>query len=234
MYWYTLLLAHVFVFYLVGWIPLSFILGHFRLIVPRHRNHTQLYVVVMLRSWLSLIPYSLIVLGLGWSPQIVGLQFPTQAVFVILGIIISLLICGGLVLLWHVLVHSFFEVRAYVCQPSRSPVPETAQTRVLFIPFALTLALVEEVLYRGFLLAYLTRIFPSVPMFLAIFIAAFLFGIGHLQQRTAGVFGGVLLGLVFGWLYASTGSLIPSMIIHSIFNLRLLFLWQHSSAFPED
>ncbi len=244
MHWYALLLAHVFMLYLISWIPISFLLRHFRIISLRRRSRSRLYVYQMLHSWLSLIPFCFIVMGLGWSPPMLGLQFPTHVFFVIFAIIISSLICSLLVLLMYLLVACSSAVRESLRQPAPAPFPDTMRARVLFIPFALTAAIVEEILYRGFMITYLTHIFPAAPLFLAIIIAAFFFGAGHLQVRMTGVDGAVLfigtiliimlLGLVWGWFYSSTGSLIPGMIIHAIFDLRILFSPRHSSTFPEN
>ena len=77
----------------------------------------------------------------------------------------------------------------------------------------------EEIGFRGVLLDGLlkTRCRPWI----AILISAFVFGLFH----GVGVqfFGAVLFGIMVGWLYWRTGSIIPSIIIHVV-NNSLSFL----------
>ena len=73
--------------------------------------------------------------------------------------------------------------------------------------------LAEEIGFRGVLLGGLlkTRCRP----WLAILISAFFFGLFH---GFVGFFGAMLFGVVLGWLYWRTGSLIPGTIVHIVNN----------------
>jgi membrane protease YdiL (CAAX protease family) len=104
--------------------------------------------------------------------------------------------------------------------------PRTSQERALWILLSLTAGFCEELLYRGFMPAYLVHIFPAagLPFIVAIVIAAVLFGIGHVYQKLTGVLGTGIMGLVFGLLYVLTGSIFLAMIVHALFDLRLLFI----------
>jgi len=55
-------------------------------------------------------------------------------------------------------------------------------------------------------------------------IAAVLFGIGHVYQKLPGVLGTGVMGLAFGFLYFFTGSLLMPMIVHALFDMRLLLI----------
>jgi uncharacterized protein len=63
-----------------------------------------------------------------------------------------------------------------------------------------------------------------VPFVLAIVIASVLFGVGHIYQKIAGVLGTGAMGLIFGFLYFFTGSLFLPMIVHALFDMRLLLI----------
>ena len=80
----------------------------------------------------------------------------------------------------------------------------------------------EEALFRGVILRGLlgnTR--PAV----AIGISALLFAFLHVNPWQ--FFGPLVLGVLFGWWYLRTGSLVPCMIGHALFN-ALAYFSQHS------
>lgn len=188
----------------------------------------------MLNNWLSLIPLAIICLGLRWSLQMIGLQFPTNGFLAVLFVAISLLVNVTLVFSGRALAKHSPEVRAYLRQPGPTLLPETTKERFLFVPLSLTHSFAEEVLFRGFMFAYLTRIFPDLPAIPSLILAALFFGIGHLTQKLRGVLGNGVIGLALGLVYFSTGSLLPGMLIHALFNLRILLLPRHSSVFPAN
>lgn len=79
--------------------------------------------------------------------------------------------------------------------------------------FALAPAVCEELAFRGFIFTGLQR---SRHKWLPIVISSILFGIIHLIPKQ--VFNAALLGLVIGLLAQRSGSLIPGVIFHAIFN----------------
>lgn len=82
----------------------------------------------------------------------------------------------------------------------------------LFTLLGLTAGIVEELLWRGYLLWYLSRFMPTPA---AVLVAFVVFAVGHGYQGVkgamkAGALGGVLLGL-----YLLTGSLWVPMFLHA-------------------
>ena len=76
----------------------------------------------------------------------------------------------------------------------------------------------EEVFFRGFLQTLFSR---HVGMKRAIAFQAVLFGMFHLSYKSkAYVLHTIGTGLVFGWLYAKTGSLLLSILLHFAWNSR--------------
>ena len=90
--------------------------------------------------------------------------------------------------------------------------PLTGVALVLFAPVA------EEIFFRGFIFGGLVRPFGLLG---AMVVSGFIFGAFHIQSAdSAGLllpFG--LVGMLFAWLYYRTGSLLPSMAAHFLFNL---------------
>jgi hypothetical protein len=90
--------------------------------------------------------------------------------------------------------------------------PLTGVALVLFAPVA------EEVFFRGFIFGGLVRPLGIVG---AMFVSGFIFGAFHIQNaESVGLllpFG--LIGMLFAWLYYRTGSILPSIGAHFLFNL---------------
>ena len=88
------------------------------------------------------------------------------------------------------------------------------------VPFGLALlagaiapAICEEIAFRGFILTGWQK---SYRNWAAIVVSAFAFGIIHMIPQQ--VFNAILLGLVIGLLAVRSGSLLPGVIFHFLFN----------------
>ncbi|KAF8055665.1 hypothetical protein HT031_006687 [Scenedesmus sp. PABB004] len=75
----------------------------------------------------------------------------------------------------------------------------------------------EEAIFRGFLLASLTRALPPPGAALC---SALVFALCHFRAETFAPL--LLLGLVFGGLYVRTNNLLPPMLLHSLWNMYVL------------
>jgi membrane protease YdiL (CAAX protease family) len=229
MAWFAILLAHVLVLFLIIAVPFRGA-QRYRVLMRRIDRHPELrarfYVNGILAQWLMLLPLALIAIGLSWPLGTLGLQPPT-----------NLWLWGSVALLLVLVVYaqvfyirriaSTVDGRSQLRKSMSGPLhmlPRTQRERSLWVLLSLTAGICEEVLYRGFLPAYLVHIFPDVPFVLAIVIAAALFGLGHIYQKITGVVGTGVMGLLFGFLYFFTGSLFLPMIVHALFDMRLLFI----------
>lgn len=229
MAWFATLLAHLLILFLIVAVPIRGA-RRYRVLMRRIDRHPELrarfYVTGMLGQWLMLIPLVVIAIGLGWTPQTLGLQAPTNIILAAIFALILVLAMYGQVLYIRRAAGSA-EGRAQLRQGMSGPLhmlPRTARERSLWLPLSLTAGFCEELLYRGFLPAYLVSIFPGIPLWLAIIVAAVLFGIGHVYQKLPGVLGTGIMGLAFGFLYFFTGSLYLPMLVHALFDLRLLLI----------
>lgn len=72
--------------------------------------------------------------------------------------------------------------------------------------------ILEELLFRGFILGMFLKCYDNK---VAILFSAIIFAIVHEPIAIAMAFG---IGLIYGWLRVRTGSIIPSMILHAIWN----------------
>lgn len=229
MVWFATLLAHLLILFLIIAVPIRGA-RRYRILMRRIARHPELrarfYVMGMLGQWLMLVPLVVIVLGLGWSAQLLGLQTPQNLwLFVPLSLLLVLVVYAQVFYIGRVARTS--EGRDQLRQGMSGPLhmlPRTPRERTLWFLLSLTAGFCEELLYRGFMPAYLVHIFPGVSFFVAILISAALFGLGHIYQKLTGVLGTGVMGLLFGFLYYFTGSLYLPMIVHALFDMRLLFV----------
>lgn len=102
---------------------------------------------------------------------------------------------------------------------------------------ALRAGLTEEVIVIGYLFERLRRLgwgagrLGTWPIIVA---AAVLRGIYHLYQGVPALLGNVAMGLLFGWLYARTGRLVPLIVAHTLIDVAVFvgYPWAYG-AFPQ-
>ena len=229
MVWFATLLAHLLILFLIIAVPIRGA-RRYRILMRRIARHPELrarfYIMGIFGQWLMLVPLVVIVLGLGWSAQLLGLRGPDYLwLFLPISLVLVLVVYAQVFYIGRVARTS--EGRNQLRQSMSGPLhmlPRTPRERALWFVLSLTAGFCEELLYRGFMPAYLVHIFPGVSFFLAILISAALFGLGHIYQKLTGVLGTGVMGLLFGFLYFFTGSLYLPMIVHALFDMRLLFV----------
>lgn len=95
--------------------------------------------------------------------------------------------------------------------------PRTARGHGVFQRLALTAGICEEVLFRGFLLWYLTPVLGVVG---AVVAGAVVFGLGHAYQGKAGVMKTGIVGLLAGVFATLGGTLLWPIILHAAIDLQ--------------
>lgn len=89
--------------------------------------------------------------------------------------------------------------------------PHTSGELHSFVGVSITAGIVEEIVYRGFVLWYLGQI---MPLWAAVVVSSVAFGLAHSYQGPAGALRCGLLGLAFGIFYVVTGSIWLPIIAH--------------------
>ena len=89
---------------------------------------------------------------------------------------------------------------------------------IQFLTIVIMAPLTEEILFRGLMLGALSK---TCNKWLAIVATAIVFGIVH--GHPIGIIYASCLGLVLGWLYIKTGSIIAPILFHGIYNFASLF-----------
>jgi len=114
--------------------------------------------------------------------------------------------------------------------PSRGPIDTSGfPLWMLWLYFGVGASVQEEVIFRGLLQSFLEQRWTTVLVFgaslsPAVLFTATLFGIIHLGSGPIVIAGAIVLGLVSGELRRRSGSLLPAVIVHALFNIPNL-LW---------
>jgi len=93
-----------------------------------------------------------------------------------------------------------------------------ASIALLAFSVAILTPFAEELLFRGFILGMLMKRYEDT---IAIVISSLIFAIAHEPIAMGLAFGG---GLLYGWVRVRTGSVIPGMMAHAIWNGFITFV----------
>lgn len=95
-------------------------------------------------------------------------------------------------------------------------IPRNTRQLVVFLLVALSAGIWEELLYRGFLIWFLT---PYIGLIGAIVLSSILFGIAHVYQSAFAIVRTGLIGLVLAIAYVASGSLWWVMAAHALLDV---------------
>jgi len=95
-------------------------------------------------------------------------------------------------------------------------VPRTKNELALFYGASVTAGIVEEFLWRGVLIWYLSQ---YMPLWAAAGVSTIAFAVGHSYQGLAHVPAILFVGTVFAGLYLLTGSIWPPIVLHILVDL---------------
>lgn len=94
--------------------------------------------------------------------------------------------------------------------------PQTKRELNNFYVVSITAGIVEEIVYRGFVIWYLGQYLPAWG---AVVVSSVAFGLGHSYQGAGGAVRVSLIGLAFGTLYVVTGSIWLPIIAHILLDV---------------
>lgn len=140
-----------------------------------------------------------------------------------LGLLVAL--ATGLALL----LRQWPAARRRVLRPVAALLPRTTTERRVFAAVAVTAGVTEEIVFRGFLLVYLTEVVPQMSIGAAMVVSSVLFGLAHTYQGALGVLFTGLAGYWLAGLFVVTGSLLLPVVVHALVDLRLLLVLPRES-----
>lgn len=109
------------------------------------------------------------------------------------------------------------ELHGKLAQVALRIFPQDHIERLAFVGVVSTVAICEELIYRGFAQTLFAAVLHSGVA--GVFISAVLFSFAHLYQGKRGLIATFIVGLVFSLARFSTGSLIPSVAGHFVVDL---------------
>ena len=95
-------------------------------------------------------------------------------------------------------------------------VPHTRTELRSFYGVSVTAGIVEEIIYRGFLIWYLGQ---YMPVWAAVVVSAVAFGLGHSYQGAKCAMKVGVVGMMFGALYVVSGSIWLPIIAHALLDM---------------
>ena len=85
----------------------------------------------------------------------------------------------------------------------------------------------EEMVFRGAILRSLLQLFRRMP-WVAILLSALLFGMVH--GNMAQFINGTMMGVLLGWMYHRSGSIVPGIVLHWVNNTIIYIIYR---LFPQ-
>lgn len=155
----------------------------------------------------------------GRTAEALGLTVPAGGAS-LAGLVLTAIGLMWLGLQWRAIVRlsgdGLASLRAQL-EGARALLPTTDREAVWFRALAVTAGICEEIVYRGYLIWYLSVYLPG---WVAVVVAGVGFGVAHYYQGASGVVKTGVTGLVAGFLYYGTGSLLWPMVLHAAIDLQ--------------
>jgi membrane protease YdiL (CAAX protease family) len=102
--------------------------------------------------------------------------------------------------------------------------PNSGQERSWWGAISLGAGVSEELVFRGFLLYYVSTYLPQINAAEGVLLTSLVFGLAHTYQGWQGAVSAGILGLVFAVFYWMTGSLLLPIVIHAAVDSRMLLM----------
>ena len=138
-----------------------------------------------------------------------------------IGLAITVVVCGLAAVQAIGLRRDPEKLRAAASQVERvqAMIPRTSQEAREFSALSITAGICEEILYRGYLMFYITSTMAIEGMWLAALLSSLAFGLVHAYQGPKGVLKTGLIGLAMAGLYLLTGSIWLLIVLHAVIDL---------------
>ena len=102
--------------------------------------------------------------------------------------------------------------------------PNSRQERSWWAAVSVGAGVSEELVFRGFLLYYVSTYLPRLNTWEGVLLTSLVFGLAHIYQGWQGAVSVGVLGLVFAGFYWMTGSLLLPIVIHAAVDSRMLLM----------
>ena len=149
-----------------------------------------------------------------------GFGLETAAGFWI-GLALTVVACGLLIIQAVALRRNPKKLQAMAKQfeSVKEIIPHTDREAKEFVALSFTAGICEQIIYRGYLMLYITAAIAIEGMWPAALLSSLAFGLGHAYQGPKGVLKTGLFGLAMAGLYLLTGSIWLLIVLHAVIDL---------------
>jgi membrane protease YdiL (CAAX protease family) len=112
----------------------------------------------------------------------------------------------------------------------------SARERRYWIALSLSAGICEELLYRGFMMHYLSGLLAggvALGVLGAWLVSSMLFGLAHVYQGVAGVIRSTIAGVLLGLVAILTGQLTLPILLHVLFDVQILWMYRPVEDDPD-
>jgi uncharacterized protein len=149
-----------------------------------------------------------------------GLAITNPALTVTVAVVLSALILLNQIMGLRRLVAQPANIQGILPQLALKLFPQDNVERLAFFALVATVALCEELIYRGFV----QRVFQDWSrgsVMVAIIGSAAFFALAHLYQGRRGLISTLTIGIIFSTIRAWTGSLLPCVVAHFVADITV-------------
>jgi membrane protease YdiL (CAAX protease family) len=149
-----------------------------------------------------------------------GLVIPNPALTVTISVALSALILLNQIMGLRRLVAQPEKIQGILPKLALKLFPQDDVERLAFFALVATVALCEELIYRGFV----QRVFQDWSrgsVIVAVVGSAVFFSLAHLYQGRRGLVSTLTIGIIFSTIRAWTGSLLPGMVAHFVADITV-------------
>jgi uncharacterized protein len=156
----------------------------------------------------------------GIRPAALGIAIPNPALAATLSLVLSgLAFANQLFGIRRLSLHPS-ELKGTVPQVAMRIFPQNDIERLVFVALTVTVALCEELIYRGFVQRVLED-WAGGAVLAGVFGSALLFALAHLYQGRRGLASTFVVGIIFASVRSWTGSLVPTAAAHFVADLTI-------------
>lgn len=148
----------------------------------------------------------------GVAPESLGLVMRNGELTASVAIVLSLIVLANQIFSVRRLASNPQQIKGMIVEMALKIFPQGLIERLAFIALVVTVAICEELIYRGFIQGLFQGVGSSVIA--GIFGSALFFAAAHAYQGRRGLISTFIVGLIFATVRWWTGNLVPSMCAH--------------------
>jgi len=187
------------------------------------RDRLTLYASTIAFQWfaVAVIIWRVAVHGIALAD--LGLAIPRPAVTIFATVVLSALVLANQLLSLRRITTHPETIRGILPQLALKVFPQNSAERLAFFAVVLTVAICEEVIFRGFA-QHVFGAWSGGLVVAGILGSAALFALAHLYQGLRGLMATFVVGILFSIIRSWTGSLVAPLAAHFIADITAGFL----------